>query len=135
MQNAGEPEVVRTKILIIDDEKVFTRLVMLNLTKTGKYEVREENDSSRALAAARKFKPDLILLDIMMPNLNGSEAASQIRNSETLKDVPIIFLTALAAKDDITSDGGLIGGYPFIAKPVSTVELIECIEKHLNKNR
>ncbi len=123
----------RKKIMIIDDEEFFTKLVKLNLEKTGKYEVRAENKGSQSLAAAREFKPDLILLDILMPDMEGSEVAIQLKNDVNTRDIPVVFLTAVVKKEEVESGSGVIGGHPFIAKPVSTNELINCIEQNLSK--
>src|SRR5258706_15639749 len=82
------------KILVVDDEVTITRLLKLNLEKTGAYVVREENRGAKAYAAAREFKPDLILLDVMMPDLDGGEVAAQLQADPLMKGIPIIFLTA-----------------------------------------
>lgn len=119
----------KKRILVVDDEIGFTRLVSLNLAY--QYFVRVENSPEQALAAALEFKPDLILLDVMMPKMDGGELASQIRSHADLKDVPIVFLTAAAARGEVSSRGGQIGGLPFLAKPVSVPDLRACIEKHL----
>ena len=118
----------KKKILIIDDEKDFTQLVKLNLELTGKYEVRVENKSSLALSTAKQHKPDLILLDVIMPDIAGGEVAYQLKNDTNTKDIPIIFLTAAATKEEA---GRGKGEYPFVAKPASTEELIDCIEQNL----
>lgn len=118
------------KILIVDDEPGFTRLIRLTLEKIGGYEVIEENDASRAWETAREVKPDLILLDIVMPKMDGGDIASQIKSDWTLKHIPIIFLTAIVSRRE-TVPGGLIGGYPFISKPVSLDDLVHCIEENL----
>ena len=68
----------KKRILIIDDEAGFTRMVKLNLEKTGQFEVREENKATYALAAAREFKPDLIILDVIMPTMDGGDVFNQI---------------------------------------------------------
>lgn len=120
----------KKKILIIDDESAFTRIVKLNLEKTGKFIVQEENRGRRATVAAREFKPDLILLDVLMPDVDGGEVAALLRSDPKLKDIPIIFLTATVSKRESGSVGARRGGLLFIGKPVSTEELIECIEKH-----
>lgn len=120
---------VKKRILLVDDEPSFTRMLRLNLEKTGAYEVREENRGAQGLAAAREFKPDLILLDVIMPDADGGDVAAQIKADKNLKDTPIVFLTAVVTK----KEEGLIGGRPFIAKPVSAKELIDCIEKHIAK--
>jgi CheY-like chemotaxis protein len=68
------------RILIVDDEPGFIRLLKLVLEKTGRYVVREENDETRAVAVAKQFLPDLILLDLVMPSIDGGMVASRIRS-------------------------------------------------------
>ena len=117
------------KILIIDDEAGFTRLMKLTLQQTGEYEVYEENDGALAWEAARRVRPDLILLDIVMPKVDGGDAAARIRKDAELAHIPIIFLSAIVSKTEVP--GGLIGGFPFLAKPVSLDDLIQCIRENL----
>jgi len=121
----------KKKILIVDDEVNFTKMVKLNLEETGQYEVMVENNSSNAFGDAKEFKPDLILLDIMMPGMDGGDVASQLKSDNTLKNIPVVFLTAIIKEDEIDSHDGSIGGHPFIAKPVSTEDLIKYIEKYI----
>jgi|LWDU01.1.fsa_nt_gi DNA-binding response OmpR family regulator len=121
----------RIKILVVDDETTLTRMLKLNLENTGQFEVRTENKGSRTLTAAHEFKPDLILLDIMMPDMMGSEVAEKLLEDKKLKDIRIIFLTALISKHETETSDGRIAGRAFIAKPVSIEELIEFIEEEL----
>ena len=123
-------EAPKKRILIVDDESGFTRLLKLTLEKTGLYVVREENDGTKAREAAREFKPDMIFLDIVMPKIDGGDVASQIKADWMLKDTKIVFLTAIVSKKEATG-GGLIGGFPFISKPVSLDALRKCIEETL----
>jgi CheY-like chemotaxis protein len=118
------------RILIVDDESGFTRLLKLTLEGTKRYLVREENDGSQALAAARIFRPELILLDIMMPKMDGGDVARQIAEDPLLKEVKIIFLTAIVSQKEVARGVGM-GGYPFMAKPVSLAALTEMIEETL----
>ena len=118
------------KILIVDDEAGFTRLMKLTLQKTGEYEVSEENDSTRAWETARRVRPDLILMDIVMPKMDGGDAAARIQKDPDLAGIPIVFLTAIVSKKEAVP-GELIGGFPFLSKPVSMDALIACIKKHL----
>jgi two-component system OmpR family response regulator len=118
----------KPKILLIDDEEGFTKLTQLTLDQ---YEIRVENDSRQALQTAREFKPDLILLDIMMPNLDGGDVAAQLRNDRAFKTVPIVFLTALVTNKE-NAQKPVMGGYPFIAKPITAKRLAENISKHLS---
>jgi DNA-binding response OmpR family regulator len=119
----------KKRILLIDDDPSFTRLLKLNLEETGAYEVRVENRGTTALTAARQFKPDLILLDVIMPDMSGLGVASQIEANRNLKNTPIVFLTAMEKKED----QGTIAGRAFIAKPVTVEEVNDCIEEHLGR--
>ena len=121
------------RILIIDDESGFTRLLKLTLEKTGNFIVKEENDATRAHLTAHEFRPDLILLDIVMPKIDGGDVASKIREDLNLRRVPIVFLTAIVSNKEADSSH-LIGGFPFLAKPVSLANLVKCIEENLPKN-
>ncbi|HAB15860.1 MAG TPA: response regulator [Verrucomicrobiota bacterium] len=121
------------RILIVDDEVGVTRLLKLNLEATQRFEVKVVNDPREAVEIAVGFRPALILLDIMMPGLDGGEVAEQMQARPSLNDVPIVFLTAVARKDEVKERGGVIGGRPFIAKPVDMPELLARIEEHLAK--
>ena len=120
----------KNKILIIDDEPSFTRLLELILKYKDKYDVRVENKAAKGLAAAKEFKPDLILLDVFMPEIDGSEVAAQIKNDKDLKDTKIIFLTAAILRSETDGPGDVIGGHPFLAKPSTSEEIISCIEEN-----
>jgi CheY-like chemotaxis protein len=124
-------ETQKKKILVVDDEVRFTRLLKLNLEQTKAYEIQTENESSKALETAERFRPDLILLDVMMPELDGGELAVQFRRHPKLKTVPIVFLTAAVDKQEVKARNGVIGGLPFIAKPIEFQELVKCLEQHL----
>ena len=123
----------KKKVLLVDDEPAFTRLLRMNLEKTGAYEVREEHVGSRALAAAKEFKPDIVLLDVVMPDIDGGTVVSQIRCSEELKNTQVVFLTAVVTKQEVSTNSGTLNSTPCIAKPVATEELIACIEKYTKK--
>lgn len=120
----------RKKVLLIDDEPSFTRMLRMNLERTGVYEVREENSASRALATALEFKPDVVLLDIVMPEVDGGTIASQIRSSQQIHGAKIIFLTAVVSRRQPNGMSGALSSIPCIAKPVATEEVIACIERH-----
>ena len=118
------------RILIVDNDKNTTHLVKILLEKTGRYLVFEENDSTRAHQSARNFRPDLIFLDVVMPDRDGGEIAAQIRADPELQDTPIIFLTALVTRAE--ANAGLhIDGHSFLAKPINIPELIKTIEGYL----
>ena len=128
--SAAEP--AKKKILVIDDEVSFARMVKLNLEKAG-FEVRVENRAMFALATAREFLPDLILLDVIMPSMDGGDVSKQIKRDRNLKNTPIIFLTATVSKREAGEGGLNNGGELFLAKPVSVEALIHCINEHLKK--
>ena len=117
----------KKRILLVDDEPGFTRLLRLVLPR---YEICEENDSRRAVATAQSFHPDLILLDVIMPDMDGGTVAAQIREDKSLRNVPIVFLTAVVSEKEV-ADHGTIGGFPFLAKPVTKEKLVDCIKQYL----
>jgi len=120
----------KRRILIVDNDRDSTHLVKILLEKTGWYSVLEENDATRAHLSAQNFRPDLILLDVMMPGTDGGEVAAQIEADPDLQRTPIIFLTALVTKAEANA-GLRIQGHPFLAKPVNIPELITGIEENL----
>jgi CheY-like chemotaxis protein len=117
-------------ILIIDNNRDFAHSAKLALERTGRYFVYEENDGSKAHQTAQGLKPDLILLDIAMPETDGGEVAARIESDPTLNRTPIVFLTALVTKSE-TKSGLQIQGHPFLAKPISIPELVAGIEQSL----
>jgi CheY-like chemotaxis protein len=127
---SGSADEGKRRILIVDDDANSTHLVKILLERSGPYLVLEENDPTKADQTAHSFKPDLILLDIVMPKIDGGELATQIQADRELHDTPIIFVTALATHGEAKS-GRHIQGHPLVAKPISIPELIDAIEKHL----
>jgi CheY-like chemotaxis protein len=120
----------KPRILIVDNNRDFTLSAKLGLESTGRYSVWEENHSARAHQTAQRVKPDLILLDIAMPETDGGEVAAQIQSDPMLHRLPIVFLTALVTKAEARS-GLQIDGHPFLAKPISIPELVAGIERNL----
>jgi two-component system, OmpR family, response regulator len=123
----------RKRIFIIDDEPGITRGMKVNLERTGAYTVGTENHAAQALATARAFRPDLILLDVMMPELDGAELAGEIQADPALQHVPIVFLTAMVSPKETEGEYLISGGQTFVAKPVSLDALVRCIEESLTE--
>ncbi len=117
----------KKRILLVDDEPRVTRLMRVYIEKTGAYEVKEVNQGSMVLSLARQFRPDFILLDVVMPDMDGGEVAASIAADATLKNIPLVFLTATLSKEE----QGIISGYPFIAKPATGAQIVECIQQYL----
>jgi CheY-like chemotaxis protein len=123
----------RKKILLVDDEPALTRMLRLNLEQTGRYEVREENRGVDALRAAREFRPDLIFLDVMMPDMGGDEVAEQLKQDPELSKIKYAFLTAIVTKRETGAGAAQISGEIFIAKPVKRDELLAAVQELLGE--
>ena len=95
--------------------------------------MRVENWAEDAYAAAKAFKPDLVLLDIIMPRMPGGNVAAQIKEDPELKDTPIVFLTAAVRKQQVEENEGIICDFPCLAKPATVEMVVETIEKHARK--
>jgi two-component system cell cycle response regulator len=130
LPQAFEEAKERPRILIIDDSRDFTSAAKLGLERTGRYSVWEENEPAKAHQTAQRVLPDLILLDIAMPETDGGEVAARIESDPTLHRIPVVFLTALVTKAEARS-GLEIQGHPFLAKPISIPELVAGIERYL----
>ncbi|TVQ92623.1 MAG: response regulator [Chromatiaceae bacterium] len=118
----------KKRILLVDDEPALTRMLRLNLEQTGRFEVREENQSTRALATAREFRPDLIFLDVMMPGMDGDEIAEHLEQDPRLCQVKYVFLTAIVTKRETGRGTAEISGQTFLAKPVRREELLQVVD-------
>ena len=119
------------RVLVVDDERATTVLLKSIIERTGRYEVRVENSGRDALLAARDFRPDLIFLDVMMPELDGSEVAEKIKADPSMSGTAIVFLTSIVTEQDVASSNGVIAGNRFIAKPVDPEKVIGCLDSLL----
>ena len=119
----------KKRILIVDDEVGAARLLGSNLEATGHYETRVENWPQDIVAVAREFRPDVILMDIIMPHISGGDAVELLKPDPFLASIPVIFLTAAVQRWVVQDHEGNICGHPCIAKPATTEEIIQCIEK------
>jgi len=123
------------KILIVDDERKLRELLDLRLSAEG-FTVIEAADGEEGVAAARKHSPDLILMDVMMPKMDGGEAVKELEQDSATKDIPVIFLTSMITKEEETNQAFGIQldtrKHRFIAKPFETPALIAEIHKILD---
>jgi len=123
----------KKKILIIDDEEDCCFFVKQNLERTGEFEVIIANCGEKGINLAKEKNPDLILLDIIMPDMMGEHVAAELQNDSKTKNIPIVFLTAVITKEEINGDSmKYIGGCFFISKPVDPKELAGSIKKVLS---
>jgi len=120
----------RRRILIIDDEVSITLAISAYLTMLGDCDVRIENQATRALAAAQEFRPDLIFLDIVMPDIDGGTLAAEIQGDPVLRGTPLVFLTALVSPEETGGAPKEIGGHPFLAKPVHMETVLAFVDAH-----
>lgn len=121
----------KKKILVVDDEPDVTELVAYNL-RSRKFNVETVNDATASISVARAFNPDLIILDIMMPNLSGIQICRILRADSKLSRVPIIFLTAKAEPQD-RIEGLESGADDYLPKPFSPRELVLRVESILRR--
>ena len=124
----------KKRILIVDDEVGAARLLKSNLEQTGNYEARVENAPEDAVAAAREFKPNLVLLDILMPRMPGGDVVAAFEADPQLKDTPIVFLTAAVGRHQVEDHHGIICDHPCLAKPASVEEIVRCIEENISRH-
>lgn len=121
----------KKKILVIDDEEDICHFSKSILEKTGKFEVLVSTSALTGINLAKSHLPDLILLDINMPEIDGGAVAQNLRENKSTSEIPIVFLTALLRKAEAEESRGEIAGRFFIAKPVNPKELIKKIESIL----
>jgi len=117
------------KILLADDEHNLRMLVHTTL-EDGEYEILEAANGTEALEMAKKEKPDLLVLDWMMPGLSGIEVAKRLRNDPDTADIPIIMLTARGQEKD-REKGQALGAYAYLLKPFSPLQLLEKVKDAL----
>ncbi|MBL9158150.1 MAG: response regulator [Verrucomicrobiales bacterium] len=118
------------KILLVDDEAGFTELLKMNLERSGAFEVRIENDSTKAVAAAREFSPDAILLDVVMPEMDGGDVQAQLQANPLLARIPVVMLTALVDSTEL-SEGAVAqaGTQMVLPKPVNLPLLLRVLDE------
>ena len=123
----------KTRVLIVDDDVNLSRLSAMILEHSGAYEVLTEKDSLRAIAVARQFRPEIMLLDVDMPDKSGGEVAQEAKNDPVLRAIPILFLTGLVSKSEAGNAELESGGMSFLAKPVLPEVLLACVNKLISR--
>jgi len=118
---------VAKKILAVDDEKHIVRLVQVNLERAG-YEVVTANDGKEALEKVNEENPDLVVLDVMMPYMDGFEVLQNLRRNSATRDIPVIMLTAKAQDADVFK-GWQSGVDCYLTKPFNPMELLSFVKR------
>lgn len=118
------------KLLVVDDDPVIIDMLKSGLTRNG-YNVRCAADGEDALTLVHKEVPDLIVLDIMMPQMDGTEVARRLKEDPKTRHIPIVFLTVLWEKNDRVLDSARLGASIVIGKPFKFEELLEKIKQLL----
>ena len=120
----------KQKILIVEDEESLLKLESILLTSKG-YDVRGVSNGQLALDAIEEEPPDLVLLDIMLPEIDGFEVCQRIKDNPETKDIPVIMLTAKKSREDMAR-GEKVGADWYITKPFKSAMVIETIQRFLN---
>lgn len=115
------------KILAVDDERHIVRLIQVNLERAG-YKVVTACDGREALKKIEEEQPDLVVLDVMMPYMNGLETLKQIRSNPRMRNIPVIMLTAKAQDQDVFK-GYSYGADIYLTKPFNPVELLTFVSR------
>ena len=126
-------DIKHAKILIVEDEPQINRLIELVLLSDGYFNIRKAYDGQEALNMIKEKKPDLVLLDVMLPHINGFELCKTIKNDDYLKTIQVIMLTAKKMEEDVVQ-GFENGAIDYIPKPFSNKILLARVKAHLNNS-
>src|SRR5436305_3619242 len=118
-------------ILVVDDDPKVVRVVEINLAQEG-YQIRTAADGEEALAAVARERPDLVLLDVMMPRMDGFEALKRLKADPATAEIPIIMLTARAQDEDVFEGYGM-GAQWYLTKPFEPGELRRVVRHLLDR--
>lgn len=120
----------KKKLILIVDDDSENRKVLGNILMNNNYDVGIASDGYKALEFLKSELPDLILLDIVMPGLNGFEVCEKLKSSKATKHIPVVFLTARTNTEDIVK-GFEVGGVDYVSKPFNSVELLARVNTHI----
>ncbi len=120
----------KKKILIVDDETDVLSVLEKTLSTEG-YSIITADNGNDAIMSAKSNHPDLIILDILMPDIDGAEVAARLKENPETKDIPVMFQTCLVSKDGDNEASRVIAGHVFVAKPYSMAALLTETKKLL----
>lgn len=119
----------KRKILMIDDETDYTNITKIYLEDAGDFEVHVVNRGTEGYSAAKRIFPDIILLDISMPDVSGYDVAEQLDADPDLRKIPVLFFTGVYS--EVGEHADRLKGRPFLTKPTSGENLVRFIEEYL----
>ena len=119
----------RKRILLVDDDPAVARRLGAAIERAGHYDVRTETNGALALAAALEFRPDVVLLDVLMPGIDGGEVAAALERHPDLEGVPIAFLTGLIEPGELGAGVTDMRGRRIISKPIDAFELVAVLRE------
>lgn len=123
------------RVLVIDDDHDALALLKTRLENTGRFRVTTADTGESGIDLARDLEPDLIVCDIYMPGMGGADVAAALAADDALRDVPLLFLSALVKPDDVRAHGGRIGGWPMASKEESIHSIVRRIDGLLHRSR
>ncbi len=123
------------RVLVIDDDHDALALLKARLENTGRFRVTTADTGESGIDLARDLEPDLIVCDIYMPGMGGADVAAALAADDALRDVPLLFLSALVKPDDVRAHGGRIGGWPMASKEESIHSIVRRIDGLLHRSR
>ncbi len=115
---------MKKTVMLIDDEVDFCYFLKKNLELTGEFEVVTSYDGEDGIRKIKLHRPDVILLDIMMPGLSGPDVAAELKNDESTRNIPVVFSTAIIQEQEAKQSKNVIGGWHYIAKPIEMDKLL-----------
>ena len=118
---------IKKSILIVDDDVDASHMAKMILEKTELYKVSICNRGSEAFKIIQEKRPEMVLLDVMMPGADGTEIAEQIHNDQSLRATRVVFMTSLVSPKEVP-ENSVIGGHPFIPKPVKSETLLDQVK-------
>ncbi len=119
------------KILIVEDEQVLLKLESMLLKSKG-YQVIGTSDGAEALAVAARERPDLVLLDVMLPGMDGFQVCRRLKEAPETRDIPVVMLTARTRQDDVAR-GRAVGACEYISKPFQSAQVTGVIARLLGE--
>jgi len=121
----------KRKILIVDDDEELVELISDVLDRDGRFETRSANNGFDAGMMVKEYRPDLIVLDVMLPDINGKEVCQRVRNDKTMNDVRIICISGMVEEDKV-GELRAAGANDFMHKPFEVEQLVERMCQHLD---